>query len=210
MLHANKNQTAIENQRQSVLLTNICDDLSKKSYSVQRNAIPKTLLNLLFDHVKCENNTPYQSAGIGRSADFQQNQNIRNDKIAWIDDDTPTNHQWISWMETLRMEINRKLYLGLTSLESHYARFDKGGFYQKHLDSFSGANNRKVSLVLFLNEFWKVADHGELKLFLGPEPKEECLISPELGTMVIFMSKEVPHEVLKTNSIRNSIAGWYR
>ena len=81
---------------------------------------------------------------------------------------------------------------------------------QKHLDAFSGANNRKVSLVLFLNEFWKVADHGELKLFLGPEPQEECLISPELGTMVIFMSTEVPHEVLKTNSIRNSIAGWYR
>ena len=86
MLHANKNQTTIENQRQSVLLTNICDDLSKKSYSVQRNALPKTLLNLLFDHVKCENNTPYHSAGIGRSADFHQNQNIRNDKIAWIDD----------------------------------------------------------------------------------------------------------------------------
>ena len=77
-------------------------------------------------------------------------------------------------METLRMEINRKLYLGLTSLESHYARFDKGGFYQKHLDAFSGANNRKVSLVLFLNEFWKVADHCELNYSLDQNRRKNA------------------------------------
>lgn len=210
MHHSNKKPSAIDGAHQFVLLTNICDDLIKKSYSIQRNALPKTLLKLLCDHAKCKNSTLYHRAGIGRSANYQQNQDIRNDQIAWIDDDTPANHQWISWMETLRTEINRNLYLGLTSVESHYARFEKGGFYQKHYDAFSGANNRKISLVLFLNEFWKGDDQGELKLFLGPEPQRECLISPELGTMVIFLSTEIPHEVLPTNSIRNSIAGWYR
>lgn len=210
MMPHSKKPTTIDGLHQAVLLANICDDLAKKSYSVQRDALPKTLLKLLCDYIKCGNNSRYHKAGVGRSANYHQNQSIRNDKIVWIDDDSPANHLWIAWMETLRTEINRTLFLGLNSIESHYARYEKGGFYEKHLDAFSGVNNRKVSLVLFLNEFWEVADHGELKLFLGPEPHEEFLISPEIGTMVIFLSSEVPHEVLPTNSIRNSIAGWYR
>lgn len=209
-MHHSKRTNTADGQHQAALLTNICDDLTKKSYSVQRNAIPKMLLTQLCDHIKNKTISSYHTAGVGRSANHHQNQTIRSDKIVWIDDDTPANHRWIAWMETLRIEINRTLYLGLTSAESHYARFEKGGFYQKHFDAFSGVNNRKVSLVLFLNEFWKVTDEGELKLFLGPKPHKEFLIAPEIGTMVIFLSTEVPHEVLPTNSTRNSIAGWYR
>ncbi|MDG1709494.1 MAG: hypothetical protein P8H03_12075 [Emcibacteraceae bacterium] len=115
MHHSKKKPTKNDDAQQAVLLTSICDDLAKKSYSVQRNAIPNALLMLLCDHVKYENVSRYRKAGIGRSAHHHENQNIRNDEIVWIDDDTPANHQWISWMETFRMEINRTLYLGLNS-----------------------------------------------------------------------------------------------
>ncbi|MDG1995352.1 MAG: 2OG-Fe(II) oxygenase [Emcibacteraceae bacterium] len=106
--------------------------------------------------------------------------------------------------------MNKELFLGLTSIESHYARYEKGGFYKKHVDAFSGTTNRKVSIVLFLNDHWNPADEGELKLFVGQEHDKQILIKPQLGTLVIFMSDEVPHEVLKTNCTRYSIAGWFR
>ena len=205
-----KKLTAIKEVGQAVLFRQICEDLTKQSYSIHLNAIPKALIMLLSDRVKSENGPHYISAGIGRKTDHHLNQNVRNDEIAWIDDDLPTDHIWIKWMETFRIAINRHLYMGLTSVESHYARYYKGGFYKKHIDAFSGVNNRKISLVLFLNEFWKVADEGELKLYIGPESQEEILISPHLGTLVVFLSNEIPHEVLPTNIIRNSIAAWYR
>ncbi len=77
-------------------------------------------------------------------------------------------------------------------------------------DAFKGGGNRRISVVLFLNEFWKVTDAGELKLFVGPDYNEQILVAPELGTLVVFLSDEIPHEVLPTNATRHSIAGWFR
>lgn len=205
-------KTSIENidTNQSVLFRTICDDLVSKSYSVQQNALPKTLIKLLCERVKSDGGPHYTSAGIGRSAYHHKNHNIRRDKIAWIDDESSTDHKWNQWTEALRTALNRQIFLGLTSVESHYARYEKGGFYKKHLDAFSGADNRKVSIVLFLNDVWKAADEGELLLFTGPEHDEKILVTPRLGTMVVFLSAEISHEVLPTNCTRNSIAGWYR
>lgn len=196
--------------QQSVLFHMICDDLKSKSYSVQKNAIPAVLIKLLYDRVNSKNGPHYTSAGIGRSTTYHTNQNIRRDEIAWIDDDIPTDSRWNEWTETLRTALNRQLFLGLIPIESHYARYRTNGFYKKHTDAFAGADNRKVSIVLFLNDLWKTTDEGELTLFVGQEHNEKVLISPELGTLVVFLSTEVPHEVLPTNCTRNSIAGWYR
>lgn len=38
-----------------------------------------------------------------------------------------------------------------------------GDFYLKHLDSFRGNENRKLTTVFYLNENWTPADGGELK-----------------------------------------------
>ena len=206
-----------ENSRedQSVLFSTICDDLHVQSYSVQHLALPKTLINLLHDRVTGQDVPIYKTAGIGRSVEHHLNQNIRRDEISWIGGGPGlvnglADDEWLKWTEALRLDLNRQLFLGLVPIESHYARYEKGGFYKRHVDAFTGSNNRKVSLVLFLNAFWKNTDKGELRLFVGEDSKDEILITPKLGTLVIFLSDEIPHEVLSTFSIRHSIAGWYR
>ena len=198
------------NAHQSLLFRGICDDLREKSYSVQQEALPEELMKLLCARTHCEDDLDYASAGIGRSIDHHKNQNIRRDEISWIGNDVSTDRKWNAWSEMLRVALNHQLFLGLSPIESHYARFKKGGFYKKHLDAFAGPDNRKVSIVLFLNEFWKAADEGELTLFIGREQKEKVIITPQRGTFVIFLSSEIPHEVLPTNCTRHSIAGWYR
>jgi len=34
-------------------------------------------------------------------------------------------------------------------------------------------------------------------------------LSPKAGRMIFFMSEQFPHEVLPTNTVRESIAGWF-
>lgn len=197
-------------EQQSVLFRIICNDLKTKSYSVQQNALPVALIKLLSERINCGDGPDYTSAGVGRSTSHHINQGIRSDQTAWIDDDTPTDLKWNKWTETLRKALNRQLFMGLMPIESHYARYQKNGFYKKHIDAFEGIDNRKVSIVLFLNDFWKTTDKGELMLYVGAQHNEKLLIQPKLGTLVVFLSTEIPHEVLPTNSIRSSIAGWYR
>lgn len=198
-----------------MLFKEICDDLETQSYSVQHEALPSTLIDLLYDRVNSPVAPLYKTAGIGRSIDHHVNQDIRCDEIAWIRDDTPAGHEmadkeWIEWTEALRAALNRQLFLTLSPIESHYARYPKGGFYKQHIDAFSGINNRKISIVLFLNSFWKSADKGELQLFVGVNNLKKVIVKPKIGTLVVFLSDEIPHEVLTTSCIRNSIAGWYR
>lgn len=195
---------------QAVLFGSICDDLVTKSYSVQINALPQTLIKLLSDRAGYEDDLQYKSAGIGRATDHHKNKNIRRTDIVWIGNEIFPDNKWNEWADTLKTALNRDLFLGLTSFESHYARYNQGDFYKKHLDAFKGADNRRISVVLFLNDSWKDTDAGELRLFVGPDHKEEILIAPELGTLVVFLSDLIPHEVLPTNRTRYSIAGWYR
>ena len=54
------------------------------------------------------------------------------------------------------------------------------------------------------------ADAGELVLFTGDESDTPIIVTPQFGTTVVFLSVEIPHEVLMTNSDRISIAGWFR
>lgn len=37
-----------------------------------------------------------------------------------------------------------------------------------------------------------------------------AVIPPEAGTLVLFLSEDVPHEVLPAYADRYSIAGWFR
>jgi SM-20-related protein len=35
-------------------------------------------------------------------------------------------------------------------------------------------------------------------------------VTPELGTVVLFLSEEIPHEVLPAHRNRLGVAGWFR
>jgi len=148
-------------------------------------------------------------AGIGRGRDLTRDSSIRRDRIAWLQGDSVPQAALFDFFESLRSGLNQRLFLGLRRFEAHYATYHHGDFYKKHLDSFRGRALRVVSLVLYLNDDWKPEDGGELQVFNRDD--EVCgLVMPQKGRMVLFLSEEIPHEVLAARRTRYSIACWFR
>ncbi len=156
------------------------------------------------------NSLPLRPAKIGLGANELQNTSIRNDSLFWLNETPMDSIQNIYLKEmTKLMEIlNSELYLGLKQFEGHYARYEKNGFYKKHLDQFIGNNERVISAITYLNS---PANGGELRIFNKTNPDRiDCEISPRAGSIVCFLSHHIYHEVLPTMDERLSIAGWFR
>lgn len=102
-----------------------------------------------------------------------------------------------------------------------YAYYPTGGFYRRHRDAIANSASvlRKYSLLLYLNkDDWDPAtDAGQLRIHLDgggdecPSGVEPTFVDvdPLGGTLVLFKSEMVPHEVLNTNSERFALVGWY-
>jgi SM-20-related protein len=149
-------------------------------------------------------------AGVGRGAIHQVNAAVRCDEIKWLTGQTAAQKGYLLQMAALQVALNRALFLGLFDYEGHFALYPAGGFYKKHTDSFRGAANRLVSTVLYLNPDWQ-ADWGGALVIDSKDPQQApVVITPEMGKLVIFMSEEMPHEVLPTLHPRVSVAGWFR
>ncbi|HCE4764018.1 2OG-Fe(II) oxygenase [Vibrio parahaemolyticus] len=152
----------------------------------------------------------WKKARIGRNDDVTRIESIRGDKIQWL---KPAMGQpianYLSKMEEIRQEVNRHFFLGLFEYEAHFAKYEKGDFYQKHLDCFKGNENRRLTTVFYMNESWSEEDAGELVVY-DLNDKEIATIPPRGGRLLVFLSEQFPHEVLPTNVERFSIAGWFR
>lgn len=151
----------------------------------------------------------FKNAGTGRHLGHEIRKTVRGDSTSWLDDETTTGKAWLRWTAALQLHLNRHLFLGLGTLESHYSRYAIGDFYDKHMDAFVGQSNRKISLVVYLNENWVAEDEGELLLYVGKDHKTVLKVEPTFGTIVIFLSEDFPHEVLTTSAERLSVAGWF-
>lgn len=192
------------------LFSRIACDLTDKGYSVIPNALPGLLSEQLFGQIQSLHSHDFSEAGVGRSHDQTLNRFVRRDAIRWIEGDTLPEKHWLDWSGRLQTYLNRHLFLGLFSYESHFSHYRPGDFYRKHLDAFRGQTNRRLSTVAYLNPGWMPDDGGELVLF-GEKGEGEILrITPAYGTLAIFLSETFPHEVLPTNRHRYSIAGWFR
>ena len=130
------------------------------------------------------------------------------------------------WIETGRSNGNRalvnKLYAHndrlashlfspselafMVDFEAHYARYDAGHFYSRHLDRFNDESSRTISVVIYLNDSWTQDDGGELRLYVTPQVD----VRPAGGTLVCFTSDKVEHEVLPSSRTRTSLAAWFR
>ncbi|TOP84716.1 2OG-Fe(II) oxygenase [Vibrio parahaemolyticus] len=152
----------------------------------------------------------WKKARIGRNDDVTRIESIRSDKIQWL---KPAMGQpianYLSKMEEIRQEVNRHFFLGLFEYEAHFAKYEKGDFYQKHLDCFKGNENRRLTTLFYMNESWSEEDAGELVVY-DLNDKEIATIPPRGGRLLVFLSEQFPHEVLPTNAERFSIAGWFR
>jgi len=100
-----------------------------------------------------------------------------------------------------------------------YAYYPKGGFYRRHVDAVSKSASvlRSYSLLLYLHDKWDENDGGYLRIHLDsggdflPQGEEPNFVDvkPEGGTLVLFKSDKIPHEVLDTNAERTAVVGWY-
>lgn len=152
----------------------------------------------------------WHRARIGRHDDVQREATIRSDKIQWLSQTMGQPIQdYLERMEQIRQTVNRDFFLGLFEYEAHFAKYEQGDFYKKHLDAFRGQENRKLTTVFYMNTDWQPGDGGELKLYDLDDHLIET-IAPVAGRLVVFLSEKFPHEVLTTNAERISIAGWFR
>ena len=174
-------------------------------------------MQALYQRISSLEASELKKAGIGKEANYLRKESIRRNKIHWIEGKTLAEKQWLHWLETMQTQINRRLFLGLYNYESHFAVYQTGDFYKKHLDAFQGDNNRKLSVVTYLNPEWDADNGGELVLFEATDKNTDwqntpilTKIAPQFGCTVIFLSEDFPHEVLPTQQLRYSIATWFR
>lgn len=191
-------------------ITNIAEQLTNTGYIVLDQPLLASLSTQLL--ARCQDDGParFQAARIGRGRATQQINAIRGDIISWLDDTDSTDHAYLTWMELLRCGLNEVLLLGLFDYECHYAIYGVGSGYAKHSDVLNGNKNRVLSTVYYLNEDWQPSNGGELVIFDPTGAKVIATVSPTFGTMIIFLSESVPHEVLIAHTKRRSIAGWFR
>ncbi len=151
----------------------------------------------------------FRQAGVGQGSAQEVHTSIRNDETYWFENQStePAQQALLNRCDQLKTAFNRTLFLGLNEFEGHYAQYSAGGFYHRHLDSFSGDQSRVISIVIYLNLNWQKGDGGELRIFNRDSYVD---IEPIAGTLVTFMSREIEHEVLPSRVPRRSFSGWFK
>lgn len=192
------------------LFERIAQDIIDKGYSIQTRALPSNLSQILHYHLTNMPEHKFSEASVGRQSNQQLNEKVRNDAIVWIHGDSPAGVQWFNWTQALQLYLNRRLFLGLFSFESHFAHYAKGNYYKRHVDAFKGQANRVLSLVTYLNPRWHADNGGELVIYENAQDTVGIKVLPELGTVTVFLSEEFEHEVKPALCDRYSIAGWFR
>jgi SM-20-related protein len=186
------------------------DALATVRHAVLREALPEPAWRSLRAEAEALHAAgAFAPARVGRARGRQRDEAVRGDSTCWLDEDMPAGGAWLRWMDGLRRTLNRELFLGLAEFEAHYAHYPPGTFYRRHVDRHRDSNARVVSAVLYLNPQWRAQDGGALRLEdAGGAPL--LTLPPEGGTLLLFMSEDMPHEVLAAARARWSIAGWFR
>lgn len=154
-------------------------------------------------------NQQLRNAGIGNNEKLMHDKLLRSDKIYWLDraHNDEFENQFFDLIDTFVTYLNQTCFTGITGYEFHYAMYEKGSFYKKHLDQFRNNQSRAFSMIMYLNTNWKQSDGGELCIYHTATAQ---LISPLNAKCVFFKSSELAHEVLLTHQPRLSITGWLK
>jgi SM-20-related protein len=153
----------------------------------------------------------FKSAKIGQKIQAQRDEQIRGDTIYWIDDEESTStslQAYLSKTQQVAQVLNHSLFLGLFEFETHFAIYQPGTYYKKHIDQFATTKDRKISFVYYLNPNWRDEMGGQLNLYTKQDELIRA-ISPE-GNRFICFNSELPHEVALTHQTRYSITGWMK
>lgn len=197
------------------LLDHISQEIYSNSYVVVDNFVDETFrMALLKEQTDLLNQGQFKKAAVGKGDQKQVRTEIRSDEVLWMDPIALSPLQAIFWekVEELKQVLNRRCFLGLKSFEGHFARYPIGSFYKRHLDQFHAVPHRIVTVILYLNDSWTEADGGQLRMYFPQEDGSERVedVLPLGGRLVVFLSEEIPHEVMPTHKERISITGWLR
>lgn len=197
------------------LLDHISAEIYQNSYVIVDNFVDEEFRNaLLAEQMQLVNQGKFRHAAIGKGGQKQVRAEIRSDEVLWMDADdlSPLQSAYREKLEEIRKALNQRCFLGLKSFEGHFARYPVGSFYKRHLDQFQAVPHRVVSIILYLNDSWTQEDGGALRMYFHQEDGSELIedVLPVGGRLVIFLSGEIPHEVLPTLKERISITGWFR
>jgi SM-20-related protein len=165
--------------------------------------------NLAINILGHKTNDTMKVAGIGQKSDFHKDANYRKDRIHWLENNTTNTSElaFFKLIDSWVLFLNQTCFTGIASYEFHYALYEEGSFYKKHLDQFSKNDSRVFSMIMYLNANWQEGDGGELVIY---KENETVKIAPSLGRMVFFDSENLVHEVLPTAVPRMSITGWLK
>ena len=102
-------------------------------------------------------------------------------------------------------------------LDHSCVQYKAGGSYRRHIDDRPGLSlgagtvRRAFSILLYLTpDDWQDADGGALRVHSHPAMLDPATfdVMPTAGTLIVFESASVPHEVLETRRERVVLAGW--
>ncbi len=195
----------------SRVLETMLDDLTRQGWAASPQLLMQPLCEALYvaalEH-KAEGE--FRPAGVGQGAQSQSS--IRGDAIRWLSLDSacPAEQAFLTAMHALVRTMKSAFLLSLNAYEAHFACYEAGQFYRRHLDRFQGENSREFSTLLYLNPDWKASDGGALVIHPDQVDAQPVSIVPELGTFVIFRSGMLLHEVEPPLKTRFSIAGWMK
>lgn len=197
------------------LLDHISSEIYQKSYVIIDDFVDEEFRSaLLAEQIELVNQGKFRHAAVGKGGQKQVRAEIRNDQVFWMDSDDLTPLQKAYWdkIEEIRIVLNQRYFLGLRSFEGHFAKYPTGSFYKRHLDQFHAVPHRVVTVILYLNESWTSVDEGALRMYFPQDNDSELTedVLPLGGRLVVFLSAEIPHEVLPTKRERISITGWLK
>jgi SM-20-related protein len=204
-------QPAVGSPISSRVVTAVVARLAGEGIAVVDGFLPYTVITKLrAEGLRRDAAGLLAAAGTGRGAAREVHDDVRGDRIGWIDERAPTppERALLAALEALRVAVNRELTLGLWRYEGHYALYPPGARYARHVDRFRDDDARSLSLVLYLNEAWRADDGGALRIGQRGGPARDVL--PAGGTLVAFLAADFEHEVLPATRPRLAVAGWFR
>ena len=191
----------------------IIDGILSNGYGICDDFLDKNeVKNLLKTFSQRYNEGLFKEASIGKHSQAQKDLQIRGDEILWLENDSVDSSERILLNRNQEFinYLNQTCYLGISSSEIHFARYEIGKFYRRHRDSFQTQKGRVLSVIIYLNQNWIPEDAGNLIIYTQENNIEVPItISPLAGRLVCFKSEKLDHEVTETFKERLSITGWY-
>ncbi|MDH5414625.1 MAG: 2OG-Fe(II) oxygenase [Flavobacteriaceae bacterium] len=185
--------------------------LEEKSWFYQENFVSNDLcLSLTSTYLSRDKKDSLIEAKIGIGSKLSGNAFIRNGSVKWIDDwnESSSLNVLNSMFSEIMISIKDYFRLSIKRFESQFSFYNQGGFYKCHLDQHKTSRHRQISCCLYLND---CIEGGELVIYArGSKTKIDKIIKPLRGSLVLFFSADIYHEVKVVHDSRYSITTWFR